>query len=349
MLDAKGVQILSKRSSRSRKGLSTAVGTAFFIIVVIISMAAIWALSSFQARYQGITDQMNDWDTQRISENLNIRSVDNTTLVEQFGAHNLNYNFSITVDGNGGVPVNIVSIYVYNQSRPVNQSSKRLWIYNPINASAGQPRSGFNHSMVNTGEVAHVIAVNGTKFRGSFQYRIILTTDRGRQFSYSYPPPSGGGGGGGGYALVVDDSHNNFQYAAGSSTTFATAYVLPNNLNNIVYRVLIKNTTAKNIVLMNNCSMNDAIYSGGGWTQRYIVGNTSTPPNHVAFPSQGQTINSNSSQYVYFAADAPGSTTWKNDPANKGVYFVGWIIAFRYQSESEVRHFGLPALTKELT
>ena len=348
MLDVKGVQILGKRSSRSRKGLSTAVGTAFFIIVVIISMSAIWALSSFQARYQGVTDQMNAWDTQRISENLNIRNVDNTTFVEQFGTHKLNYNFSITVDNNGGETLNIVRIYVYNQSAPTNETSKRLWIYNPINASAMQPRSGLNHSNVNTGEVAHVIAVNGTKFRGSFRYRIILTTDRGRQFSYSYPPS--GGAGGGGYALVIDDSHNNFQYAVGADTTFKSAYVKQKAGDpDVLYRVLIKNTTGKKIFFWNNCSMVQTNYAGGANTIRYPVANTSTSVHLVAFSSQ--TVNSNSSQYLYFAAESPGTAQWMvaGDPTKASYYFIGLIIAFEYEGETTVRHFGLPPLTQQLT
>ena len=64
---------MRKRSLRSRKGLSTAVGTAFYIIVVMISLSSMWAIGAFQARYQAVTDKMNVWDTERISENLNVR------------------------------------------------------------------------------------------------------------------------------------------------------------------------------------------------------------------------------------------------------------------------------------
>jgi len=319
---------------KSSKGVGTALGTAFFIIVAILSIAALWTISGYEARYQETVDEMTEWDVDRISEDLYVRNI---TDIPPTGR-----NFTIFVDNNGGVLVNIVRIYIYNQSSL--NLSQALEVYDPKNSST----EGFVSGVINTGEVKHPIIVNGTDLNPSYNFRIVLATDRGRQFSYSYPPPPGSGGsGGGGYALVIDDSHNNFQYAAGSDPTFRSAYVLGKGKNNIVYRVLIRNTTTRNIVFLNNCSMNDALYNGGGWTQRYIVGNTSTPLNHVAFSSQ--TINTNSSQYVYFAANSPGSTTWINDPANKGVYFVGFILAFRYQDETEVRHFGTPALTKELT
>jgi len=177
-------QILGKRSLRSRKGLSTAVGTAFYIIVVMISLSSMWAIGAFQARYQAVTDKMNVWDTERISENLNIRSVNNT--IQQIGQ--LKYNFSMTVDNNGGVAVNIARIYF------LDQTNNKLNISDPINGSAPKPRRGFNYSTINTGEVSHVIAVNVTTqlslaLKASHPCRIILTTDRGRQFSYNYPPP----------------------------------------------------------------------------------------------------------------------------------------------------------------
>jgi hypothetical protein len=307
-------------------------------------MSAIWALSSFQARYQGITDQMNDWDTQRISENLNIRSVDNTTLVETFGTHALNYNFSITVDGNGGETVNIVRIYVYNQSAPASALSKRLWIYNPINASA-QPRSGFNHSIVNTGEVAHVIAVNGTKFRGSFQYRIILTTDRGRQFSYSYPPPAGQGGGGG-YAVVLADDQYNFVYKATGVPNWRSAYSKPVGTSNTLYRILIKNTTNNSIILQSNSSMLQMAGKVGQVQRRYIVSNQSTVSSLVAFTSQ--TINSGAEQFVYFAATAENGATFQGEPG-KSEWLVTYMMIFKYSGDPEYRSIGFPALAQELT
>jgi hypothetical protein len=145
-----------------------------------------WAIGAFQARYQAVTNKMNAWDTERISENLNVRSVSTTML--QIGQ--LKYNFSMTVDNNGGVTVNIARIYFLDQTK------NKLNISNPINGSAPKPRLGFNYSVINVGEVSHVIAVNVTAklsraLINSTLCRIILTTDRGRQFSYSYPPPTG--------------------------------------------------------------------------------------------------------------------------------------------------------------
>jgi hypothetical protein len=312
-------------------------------------MSAIWALSSFQARYQGVTDQMNDWDTQRISENLNIRNVDNTTLVEQFGAHNLNYNFSITVDNNGGETVNIVRIYVYNQSAPTNKTSKRLWIYNPINASAMQPRSGLNHSTINTGEVAHVIAVNGTKFRGSFQYGIILTTDRGRQFSYSYPPPSQSGGSGN-YPIVMLADHDNFQYKI-PTQDWKGAYSKPRSQGTkTLYRILLRNATNKTIIWWGNSTMQQLTSSGGtNKVTRYIVSNQTNVNNANPTALVSQEIHPGADQYVYFAGDAIVNPGWQDDPSTKGSYLLGFVLCFNYQGETEVRNTSLPVIIQDLT
>ncbi len=330
---------MGKRSSRSRKGLSTAVGTAFFIIVVIISMSSMWAIGAFQARYQAVTQQMNEWDTERISENLNVRSL--TQPVSKMSGQK--YDINITVDNNGGVTVNIARIYV------LDQNNNKLNVSDPMNLSATQPRFGFNHSTINTGEVSHVIPVSVTPnlasaLSASHKCRIILTTDRGRQFSYAYPSPSGAGGGG--YSITIDESSDNFQYVAGG-TTFISAYSKPRG-QAALYRLLLKNTTAKAIVLMSGCTMLQVDTSGSSTNAKYVVSDQTTRSNNlIAFSSQ--TINAGSSKYVYFAASFPGGTTITYDPNKNDWMLVGFFIVYEFEGDTTIYNLGTPVLTQYLT
>jgi len=327
---------LGKRSLRSRKGLSTAVGTAFYIIVVMISLSSMWAIGAFQARYQAVTDKMNVWDTERISENLNVRSVNNT--IRQIGQ--LKYNFSMTVDNNGGVAVNIARIYFLDQTK------NKLNISDPINGSAPKPRLGFNYSVINVGEVSHVIAVNVTTqlslaLKASHPCRIILATDRGRQFSYAYPPSSQGEGGIG-YAIIISDGTDNFQYQdkINAYHVWTSAWFKSKTIanNHPLYRIALQNATPKRLQLHSVSYMHDQ--STGQDTIRYIVSNTTDVDNSNPIPFSSQTINPLSTSYVYFARDND-TGNWVGD-GDTGYAQVGFLLAFNYEGESEARVITLP-------
>jgi len=161
-----------RRSVKSRKGISTAIGAVFFILIVIVAFVTIWTINSYETRYQDVKTKMNEWDIQRISENLNIRNVTEAMT---------GYTFNLTVDNIGGVLVNTARIYVHDQTNKSN-----LYVYDPQNGTS----IGFINGAINTGEVSHKIAVKGTALDSDHTYRIILATERGRQFSYNHPPPS---------------------------------------------------------------------------------------------------------------------------------------------------------------
>ncbi|MCX6659144.1 MAG: hypothetical protein NTX81_02000 [Candidatus Bathyarchaeota archaeon] len=319
---------MGKRSLRSRKGLSTAVGTAFYIIVVLISLSSMWAIGAFQARYQAVTDKMNVWDTERISENLNIRSV--SQPVSKMSGQK--YDINIVVDNNGGVTVNIARIYV------LDQNNNKLNVSDPMNLSATQPRFGFNHSTINTGEVSHVIPVSVTPNLASalstsppHECRIILTTDRGRQFSYNYPPPESAPG----PSLAYTSGSMKVNYTA--PTVWKDPYMLHDifyyNLKNNKLRVKANFTNISghditiasgNVLLqIADAGANDKTYYIGG----YLVEGSSTYHDGETFDviwkitswSSGLTANQGSldgilNPYPNHRATILGSTVFSSAP-----------------------------------
>ena len=349
---------MGKRSSRSRKGLSTAVGTAFFIIVVMISLSSMWAIGAFQARYQEVTDKMNAWDTQRISENLNIRKVDPPAEVSNVAQTVYWYNFTIYVDNNGGVTVNIARIYV------LDQDNNELYIVDPNALSATPPPLGFlsRNSTINTGEVSRVIRVSEPEIsRGNpgllatallnYKCRIILTTDRGRQFSYSYPAPSSGAGGGG-YAIVVSDNTYNFRYmdTKYSDAQWSNAWIKISSASNWnpLYKVLLNNTTTKTVVVQNGSYMLQIGQSAN--VVRFIVSSSSDIHNSHPTPFVTQTIPAKSSAWLFFAASlpVPQHGDWVGDPGQSYLH-TSFTICFNYQGDPENRILSLPAMGQRIT
>jgi len=320
-----------KRSIKSGKGISTAIGAVFFTLIVIVAFVTIWTINSYETRYQDVKTKMTEWDTQRISENLYIRSVENSAPS--------GYNLTLTVDNNGGALVNIARIYVYDQT------DHTLKIYDPKSGTG----DGFVNGTINTGEVNHHIAVKGTPLSSTRTYRIILATDKGRQFSYSYPPPSGGDGGGG-YALILSDDQDNFQYASGTMTSFKAAFVKPPSTDHTLYRILMNNTTPRTIIFDPNCTMLQIQGAVGAITIRFVVSNQTQPPTQSINPTPfvSQTLGPFDSQYLYFGSNTVGGNEWQDEPVKKDYYLVGYVLYFKYQGETEIRNISLPAITQEL-
>lgn len=345
---------MRRGSIRSRKGVGTALGAAFFIIIVIISVATYWTITSYNIRYQKTEQKMTEWDTDRISEDLYVRGITEPS-------NHANYTFDVTIDNSGGVTVNVARIYVYDQ---INGSSLAVYDLSPRPGKA----TGFVNGTINKGEGNHTIVVKGTQLGKSTQYRIVLATDRGRQFGLSYPEFWGAGGGGGVYELVMVSDHWNFNYTSHEKTPpphGKSAYVkvrskLAGN-DWALYSILLNNTTTKPIVFDRNSTMLQLSSSGGSnILTHYIVANTSSALNANPTEFNTQTINSHAWQYVYFAAinvtkyppDPAHPPKWQDDPSGTGgtkYYLVGFILVWHYVGESTTRYISLPAVIQAFT
>ena len=181
----------------------------------------------------------------------------------------------------------------------------------------------------------------------NYTYNIVIATDRGRQFNYTYPqPPTEYRKW---YALVMADENDNFQYSAGTEFLFKSAFVKPKNTDTTLYRVLIKNTTKRNIIFHKNSTM---LQMGGATGQvehsiRYIVSSESQNPDHLLSYSY-QMIEPSELQYVYFAAEAPGGDSWKTE-VGRGYWLVDFLFYWQYEGEAEIRNVSTPAVAQEVT
>ncbi|MBS7657920.1 MAG: hypothetical protein QXL69_00070 [Candidatus Bathyarchaeia archaeon] len=332
-----------KKSIHSRKGVGTALGAVFYIGLVILSLATLILISSYQMKYLQARDEMFEWDIKRMSENLNIISINQPS-------NRLGYTFDIIVNNTGGVLVKIARIYIYDNNED------KLWGIFDKQKTPGE--NGFINGEIIPGEGNHVISVKAQKALANepvYRYRIIVATERGRQFSFSYPspPPFTEGFGIIEYPIVIMASHDNFQYMDSSNAAlfFKSAYIKPTSSkkdDNPLYRVLVNNPTERKIILMNNCSMLQLTSAGGQITQRFIVSNKTSIKDPKPIPFTIQIINPHSAQYLYFAGSEPENPEWVLDPG-KGDYIVAFMIWFKYEGETEVRALPLPPLIQRLT
>jgi len=326
---------LVQRLSSSRTGVSTAIGAVFFIILIVASLTAIQVIDAYQTRYQQIRNSMAEWDINRMSENLNI-----TTLRQP--SADTDYTFDLIISNEGGVFTKIIRVYVYDST-----TEDLFGLYDKQISLIDE---GFTEGEIIQGEKNHILKINSTNTLESsplYRYRIIVCTERGRQFSYNYPSPFQVGFGGG-YPIIVGDRYN-FQYTSGLMTAFESAYVKPRATDRTLYRLLLNNTTDKTIEFHENCTMLHMQGAVGAITERFIVSNRSWSWNNTLYSFSSHSVAPGDSTYLYFAATEIGGNAWTPEPVQKAYYIIGYIVWFNYEGDSEIRNVSLPTMVQELT
>ncbi|MCW3974808.1 MAG: hypothetical protein NWE86_01005, partial [Candidatus Bathyarchaeota archaeon] len=293
-----------------------------------------------QTRYLNVREDMIEWDIDRFSENLNI------TRIEQPSSYS-NYTYDILVKNEGGVLINVERIYVFD-----NETQEMEVLDKQVNSSV----KGYNGTsgVIIQGEGNHPVFINASAELNSTpyeRYRIVLCTERGRQFSYIYPPTPFETNSSyyGEYPLVISDDYDNFQYTAGLMTEFESAFVKPRGTDRTLYRLLLNNTTDKRIYLWENTTMLQMQGAVGAITEKFIVSSNSSsnPDNLVAYSNQS--IEARSEGYIYFAAATVGGNTWQTESDKKDYHIVGWILWFKYEGETEIKNVSLFSIIQKLT
>ncbi len=324
-----------RRLKSARKGVGTAMGAVFFIALLLAAIITVKAIDAYQTRYLQAREEMVEWDIKRISEDLEIVGINNPST-------DSGYKFDIIMNNEAHETASIVRIYIYDNE------NETLWgLFDEQIIMGGY---GFTNGDILPGEKGHVIKINAEstlKNSTMHLYGIVICTERGRQFSYVYPPLSsyGAGAGGGGFSLLIAADHDNFQYKV-LDMNFTSAYVKNHSTYQTLYRILVNNTTNKKIYLWNNCTMLHFTAQPENQRERFIVSNQSSSALLLAF--ENETIDSNSTKYLYFAASQVGGNDWQTEPGAKGYYIIGLLIWFRYEGESEVRSIGLPTFMQKL-
>ncbi len=177
-----------ERTFARRRGVSTIIGSLFFILILLIGFSMFtWEVSEFYD-YNEVISEMTEFDTVRQSEHVSFEPPIIDPNVTEVGPGI--YRITALLKNHGGVDVNISRIYI-------RESTGEMAVVERSNGGA----EGFTNGYIPTGSVNHPVTitsslnpVNGTETLGHI-YEIRVTTDRGRTFTSSYPytlyePPS---------------------------------------------------------------------------------------------------------------------------------------------------------------
>ena len=338
--------MIFKKFRHSRKGIGSAIGTAFFIGIVIASIIVAMLISAYQTRYLNTREDMVVWDIERSSELLNITRINNPSNYPS-------YSYDIITNNHGGILTKVTRVYVYDNT------TQNLEVYDR-QTNSSDPGLNDTSCEIIPGEGGHAIKVNASSNLDTSaynRYRIVVCTERGRQFSYIYPPEPAAGGGleTGNYPIIIAATDDNFQYqflyknltpGDWDQAYYKPVMISPDwDSDEVLYRLLINNTTTRRIYFHNDSAMLQLIGAVGGTEQRYIVDKTSTAAGLIPFSSQY--IEGGDSGYLYFAAKEIEGTEFRSE-SSKGYHLIGCLLRFHYEGDPELRYISMPATPQEL-
>ena len=145
-------------------------------------------------------------------------------------------------------------------------------------------------------------------------YKVILSTTRGRQFSFFYPwpvTPSSGGNPGGTFQtnigpLSIFFDFKSFNFTQGSQTQSQPAWCVPSGPAILLYLKLVNQATDSDVMLEPNTMIQSQPYSANGFGQfvrTWIVDPGSVNPNNMA----GYNFNTNPYDLPAAGPSGPGA------------------------------------------
>ncbi len=251
-----------RRLARSKKGMSTVFGGLFFIILILMGFnLMIWGFVQYDS-YNHVITSMSLRDQQAISENIVPVNPGATDY------NNVNNTFNILVNNLGGISVSIARIYILNIS-PTNspQCQPSPCIVNPAPSAVS-----FTAGNIAAGVINYKIHVQGMTINDGSGYKVILSSTRGRLFTFFYPWPQPAPNGGQGLfvtnigPLSIYFDFKSFNYTQTTQTTSQSAFCMPPT--NVIIWVKISNTaTDSDVRLLSPTMMEMQPYSANGFGQ----------------------------------------------------------------------------------
>jgi hypothetical protein len=267
-----------RRFVRAKKGMSTIFGGLFFIILILMGFnLMLWGFIQYD-NYNSSLFKMNQNDQLAGSENL---------VPTNPGAQNFtSTSFNIPVNNLGGTTVSIARIYITNIS-PTNGpqcSNSSANSQGPCIVDAGtgtQNCAGngncyFTNGNVAAGVINQLIHVNGLSLADGNGYKVILSSTRGRLFSFFYPwpvTPQNIGNPGGNFItnigpLSIYFDYASFNFTQGSQTVSQSAFCIPTG-SAVVFWVKITNNAPDSSVTLKGASVME--FKGYGLTGAGLV------------------------------------------------------------------------------
>jgi hypothetical protein len=266
-----------RRFARSKKGISTIFGGLFFIILILMGFnLVLWGFIQYD-NYNSSLFKMNQNDQLASSENL---------VPTNPGAQNFtSTSFNIPVNNLGGTTVSISRSYITNISPTVGTlctssgaSAGPCVVDSGLGTQncAGNGNCYFTNGNIGAGEINHLIHVTGLAISDGSGYKVILTSTRGRLFSFFYPwpvTPVNVGNPGGNFIsnigpLSIYFDYKSFNFTQGAQTVSQSAFCIPTG-SAIVFWVKIANTATDSSVTLKGASVIE--FKGYGLTGAGLV------------------------------------------------------------------------------
>jgi hypothetical protein len=303
--------------------MSTIFGGLFFVILILMGFnLMLWGFVQYD-NYNTSTFKMSQNDQLASSENL---------VPTNPGAQNFSSTgFNIPVNNLGGTTVSIARIYITNISPTGStncNSSPCIIDASPgtVNCT-GSGNCFFTAGNIAAGEINHLIhvtmptSVSGQTVNDGSGYKVILSSTRGRLFSFYYPwPVSFNNNNPGGQfvtnigPLSIYFDFKSFNFTQGSQTQSQSAFCVPSSGNMVIWVKLANTATNGGVTLQGSTMMQMQPYSANGFGQfvrTWIVSPTSVNPATITAYNQGTN--------PYFLPPAPS-----NGPGpTTEVYFGG--------------------------
>ncbi len=316
-----------RRFVRAKKGMSTIFGGLFFIILILMGFnLMLWGFIQYD-NYNSSLFKMNQNDQLATSENL---------VPASPGAQNFtSTGFNIPVNNLGGTTVSIARIYISNISptggtKCTNSDPNSLGPCIVDTGSGTQNCAGngncfFTNGNVAAGVINQLIHVTGVTLNDGSGYKVILSSTRGRLFSFFYPWPVNFNTGNPGGQFVTNIGplsiyfdFKSFNFTQGSQTQSQSAFCVPTATTMVLWVYVANNAPDSGVTLEASTMMEMQPYSANGFGQfvrTWIVSPTSINPNSITPYNQNPAPVGN----PYFLPAAPPNGGSTKTP----VYFGG--------------------------
>src|SRR2546427_3975071 len=287
-----------RRFLRAKKGMSTVFGGLFFVILILMGFnLMLWSFIQYDA-YNTTLRSMNQNDQLAISENL---------VPTNPGAQNFSsVGFNIPVNNLGGTTVSVARIYITNISPTgsTNCTSSPCIIdpSSPVNCT-GNGICLFTNGNIAAGEINHLIhvtmptSISGQTLNDGSGYKVILSSTRGRLFSFFYPWPVAFNTNNPGGQFVTNIGplsiyfdFKSFNFTQGSQTQSQSAFCVPSSTNMVLWVKVANTATDSGVTLQGSTMMQMQPYSANGFGQfvrTWIVSPTSINPSVITAYNQG--------------------------------------------------------------
>jgi len=331
------------RGLARRRGVSTIIGSLFFILILLIGLSLFtWEIREFDD-YNAVIMGMVESDTERLSELLAFEPPVIDPDVADLGGGL--YRITALLKNHGGVDVNVTRIYIH-------ESTGAMAI---VDRSDGGPE-GFTGGYIPTGSVSHPVTITSTldpvdgAEASNYTYEIRVATERGRTFTSSYPytlyepptppAPSGNGTSGNGGTNASAPVTYQGEIAVGpvalnltawswtadsNSTDKWPGWYIERSESDVIWFVTLRNVGDHDLTLLpaSHLLLRDAVNA----MEAYILSPTSTVSSPVKYAGDVVIPSSGSVEILFGANKESGRRL--NDAPRSGHYAVSVVLYMR--------------------